>query len=420
MEIIKSDIAILGGGAGGLMCGCAINKSDFNGTSVIIEAQNRCGKKLLATGNGRCNLSNKHITTNCYLGSGKAEALNLFKKYNTSYIINYFENLGLLCRGDNEGRIYPLSNSASSVLDVLRLSLVNTKEYCSCKIESIKKEKDKYIISCKEKIFEAKKIIFTLGGKASPKLSSDGDGYKLLKSLGYNINSLMPSLSPVKVSSPLLPSLKGIRVKGNISLYCDNKLIKKESGEIQFTDNSLSGIAVFQLSPFVNEFFTKNTIQGKKYKQIMLSIDLLPEKTLDETLKILEKRKKTFANLCSEYFTGIFHKRIGLALLKNNNIPTDKNITDLTSKEISLLAKNIKDWQFMPKCISDFNTAQVTGGGIDAGNINFNTMESKRDKGLYFAGEIVDVDGICGGYNLHWAWTSAIIAGENAVKSLER
>lgn len=420
MEIIKSDIAILGGGAAGLMCGCAINKKGFKGTSVIIELQNRCGKKLLATGNGRCNLSNKYITQNCYLGSGKNGAFNLFKKYNTTYIINYFEGLGLLCRADNDGRIYPLSNNASSVLDVLRLSLGNTKEYCSCKIESIKKEKGKYVINCKEKVFEAKKIIFALGGKASPKLSSDGAGYRLLKSMGYNINSLLPSLSPVKVSSPLLPSLKGIRVKGNISLYCDNKIIKKENGEIQFTDNSLSGIAVFQLSPFVNEFFTKNTIQGKKCKHVMLSIDLLPENTLEETQILLQKRKNGCPNLCSEYFTGIFHKRIGLALLKNNNIPTDKNIKDLTSKEILLLAKNIKEWQFTPKCISDFNNAQITGGGIDANDLDFSTMESKKDKGLYFAGEIVDVDGICGGYNLHWAWVSAIIAGENAVKSLER
>lgn len=421
MEFIKSDIAVLGGGAGGLMCGCAINKSGFKGTSVIIEGQNRCGKKLLATGNGRCNLTNEHINESCYFGSAKNEALNLFKTYNTSYIINYFKKLGLLCRADSEGRVYPLSNNASSVLDVLRLSLGNVQEHCSCKIKSITKEKNKYIIDCTEKIFEAKRVIFALGGKASPKLSSDGLGYKLLKAMGYNINSLMPSLSPVKVTSPLLLSLKGIRVRGDISLYNEKGFIKKESGEMQFTDNALSGIAVFQLSPFINEFFTKNTIQGKKCKQLILSLDLLPDNTLQNVTAMLNQRKKIFKNRsCEEYFTGLFHKRIGLALLKNNNIPIDKKIIDLTEKDISALAKNIKEWQFTPKCISDFNSAQITGGGIDKSNIDFITMESKKDKGLYFAGEIVDVDGICGGYNLHWTWVSAIIAGENAVKSLQK
>lgn len=423
MEITKiyTDIAILGGGCAGLIAAAAIAKAGYKDKVIIIERHARTGKKLLATGNGRCNMTNENLFNGSYFGSCGKNALKLFKKYDCTYIKAYFADMGLITRTDDEGRVYPYSNSASSVLDILRLNILknsNTKERCNCSVNNIICEKNGYKLVCNDGVIFTKKLIIACGGKASPKLSSDGSLYKAVKNIGIQTSAVFPSLAPVKVSSPILRSVKGLRTKCSVSLLADGKKIKTESGEVQFGDGALSGICVFQLSRFVNEFFTKGTVYGEKSKKLELSIDLMPGFCKDEIMHMINKRKKDFCALnADELLTGILPKRIGQAVIKScTSGDFSRKIKNFDDDEIKKIVKTIKQWSFEPKCISDFNNAQITAGGVKANEINFETMEAKKFKNLYFAGEIADIDGLCGGYNLHWAWVSGIIAGESAAK----
>lgn len=409
---------IIGGGASGLMCAAALVHNGYMGNVTILEAQKRTGKKLLATGNGRCNLLNKNISKEMYSGSGKDGAWKIISQYNTQYMVKYFADMGLNTVCDSDGRYYPKSNSANSVLDLLRLYISNhenVKEVCQQPVLKIEKQNSKYKVTCQECTYTADAVVFAGGGKASQKLCYDGSCYKLLKDMGICINSLLPSLCPVKVNSPSIRSIKGLRVKGDAALWADGVCLQKESGEIQFGDGTLSGICVFQLSRKVNEFFTKNTINGKKIKEIKITLDLFPEYSQQETFDLIKKRYDIMQNYTIEsFFTGLLQKRIGNAILKESGI-TDLSAkaSSLSVKQLQHIANKLKCWSFSPRCISDFNNAQITGGGAAAEEINFDTMESKRYNRLYIIGETADIDGMCGGYNLHWAWASALTAAKH-------
>lgn len=419
-EKIYTDIAILGAGASGLMACCAIAKSGFKGNILLIENHPRVGKKLSVTGNGRCNLSNNDLGDNCYFGSAKKEALRLFKKFDCNFIKEHFLKLGLLTK-DETGLVYPFSNSANSVIDVLRLQLDFGKIdlLSPCTVTQIKKEKSAYCLTSDNHMITCKKLIMACGGKSAAKLSTDGSGYKLAKSLGYNVASLFPSLAPVKVESPVLRSLKGIRQKCSVTLAVKNKIVRTEIGEVQFTENALSGICIFQLSRFVNEFFTKGTVEGKRCSDINILLDLFPTYDIHEVESIIFANAKCMdLHKIDELFTGVLVKRVGMAVLKSSGIGDfNRNIDTLTSTELKTICRTLKNWCFKPKSISDFNNSQVTAGGITCDEINFNTMQSKKDPNLFFAGELIDLDGLCGGYNLHWAWVSGIIAGNAAANN---
>lgn len=419
---VKTDIIILGGGCAGLAAAAAIAQSGSKLKTIIIERHPRVGKKLLATGNGHCNLSNENLNEDEYFGSCESDAMKLFETYNTAYIKKFFKNLGLISKSDDEGRVYPHSNSASSVLDVLRITakLADITEYCDSDILSIKSITTGFILESRDTIFFTKKLIIANGGKANGKLSSDGSGFALVKQLGIKLASLFPSLAPINVNSAVLRSLKGTRVQATVTLLADCKDLRMEYGEVQFADEALSGICVFQISRFVNEFFALHTVEGNYTKRISIKIDLFPSYDTSGVEAILIHKIKTFASLTIEdFFTGILAKRVGLAILKTCGF-TDftKQIGTFTRDDIKKIAQTLKCWQFEPNSASDFNKAQITAGGLLASEINLKTMESTRYKNLFFAGEIVDIDGSCGGYNLHWAWVSGILAGRNACSVL--
>lgn len=423
-QVIFTDIAILGGGASGLAAACAIGQSGYKGKTLLIERHARVGKKLLATGNGRCNLTNTHLTPAAFHGSCAKQGLVLFQTYDSAYMKQYFNTLGLLTKAEENGLVYPYSNSANSVLDVFRLQLSKyaIEQVCGTHIQEIVRTKQGYRLISEETAIETKKLIMTCGGKAAAKLSSDGSGYTLLKELGYKLAPLYPSLAPVKVDSPVLRSLKGLRVKCMASLLADGKPIKQEQGEVQFGDGTLSGICMFQLSPFVNAFFTSRTVMGKPIKQLEIALDLCPDYTQQEVEQLLLNKAGQFPGESIEaLFTGIFVKRVGQALLKSCGLTEfNRTMGTLNRKEIKNLAYRVKHWVFTPKCISDFAQAQITAGGVRADDLCFSTMESAKDKQLYFAGELVDIDGLCGGYNLHWAWVSGMIAGKSAATEKEQ
>ncbi|MBQ3265884.1 MAG: aminoacetone oxidase family FAD-binding enzyme [Ruminococcus sp.] len=395
---------IIGGGAAGLLCAIRAAERHPDKTIVILEKADRVGKKLLVTGNGRCNLTHIGADAESYHGEGSEQLINiLFKKYSTENVLRCFHKLGLLTHADSEGRVYPLSNQASSVLDVLRrrIAKLSIEERCSTEIKSVQKTADGYEIVAADMRIAAKKLVIASGGRADYAGRESGSR-ELLRSLGLSMSPLSPSLSPVTVKNDLLRSLKGIRAQAQVSLVKNGKIVKSERGEVQFAENALSGICVFNLSREANR------------GGFEIHLDLLPDFTNEQIISEITARIADDPDApAGEIFTGMFHKNIGLALLKTSGIRPSALCNDISEKEIKTLCRHISDWRFVCEENRDFKKAQVTAGGVRLSEIDPHTFESKRHKGLYIVGEALDVDGDCGGYNLQFAFASGLCAGDN-------
>lgn len=404
--MIKKDIIIIGGGASGMICAIKAKEHNPEKSVVILEKQNRIGRKLLSTGNGRCNLSNTDANnTEHYHGSFKT---NLKTVYKECPFLKTLEQFPIALESDSEGRYYPFSNHAGTILDFLRFKLDDLKVdiICDCKVNSVKKDIEIFKISAGDKAFGCKKLVVSTGSPASPKLGADKSGIELLKNLGHKIEPLSPALCPLEViDKTLMPSIKGVRQKGIASLFDGNKLIKTEIGEIQFAENSLSGICIFNLSSYV-----------KDLSNPIISLNLNYDKeNYGQLLYVLNLNKEIFKNREKARFLDSFYvNKLGIAILKSAGIKNlSKPVSTLSKNEIETICETIYDWRFKVKKPQDFGKAQVVSGGVRGDEINPKTMESKVVKDLYICGEAVDINGDCGGFNLNFAFTSGIIAGEN-------
>ena len=406
-------VAIIGGGAGGLAAAirCA---SRFGGKNVIIlEKQNRTGRKLLATGNGRCNISNTDMDMVHYHGD-KRIISSVIGRFSVKSIRKFCSEIGLLLREDEAGRIYPYSNQAATVLDCMRtqLSVLGTEEKCDFFTKKIKKTGFGYEISSPENVIKAENIIMASGSKASPALGSDDSGLMLLRENGIKHTPLFPALSPVETKEKY-KSLKGIRAKGIAEIVADGYTVKKEKGEIQFSDKALSGICVFQCSRIVNEYLYYGTVLGNKTRKIEIAIDLMPDYSAAELERYLRSCKKRFSDKpAGMILSGALHKRLSEAIVESQTI-YKKNCIELEEKEIQQIACAVKCFTFTPVKSDQFSNAQVCAGGIGSDEINTDTMMLKKLPNIYVCGEILNVDGDCGGYNLHFAIGSGIIASDN-------
>ena len=398
------DAVIIGGGASGLMCAVAAKQKNSKLKIAVIEKNDRVGKKLLATGNGRCNLTNRNISPKFYTGSFKKKCGSVFDKIDTDYLLNNFKNLGLLSCCDSSGRYYPLSKQASSVLDVLRFACerLDVDLFCGERIKNIRKNGKGFSVNTESAEFSCKKLVIACGSKASPKLGGNSSAADYLKNLGHTFTPFSPALCPVKVKSELLKSIKGIRATGKATLIRNGKTIKSESGEIQFADNALSGICIFNLSLYAK-------------KDDIISLDLLPDISDKELLSLLFDNKKRFTSLTSDnLLTGILQKRLAQTVLKSCGVRDfSKTCAELSERDIKSVSGALKAFEFTVNELSGFEQAQCARGGVIADEINEKTMQSKKCGGLYICGEAVDICGECGGYNLHFAFASGIIAGES-------
>lgn len=399
------DVVIIGGGASGLMCAIAAKQKNKNISVAIIEKNDRVGKKLLSTGNGRCNLTHKDITAENFCGSFKTQCKAVFEKYDTDKLLEIFKNLGLLHFCDNEGRYYPLCKQASAVLDVLRFACdrLNVKIFCSENIRSIRKNGNNFSVKTDENEFVSKKLVIANGSKAAPKLGGNSSSADYLKNFGHFFVPFSPALCPVKVKSDVIKSLKGIRATAKAVLFDKNvKFVKEEVGEVQFSDNSLSGICIFNLS-----LYTK--------KDFLICLDFLPDISDRELISLIYNNKKLFSDLTIDnLLTGILQKRLGQAVLKESEV-TDfsRKCSTLSDSEIENIVRIIKNMCFPVIENCGFEQAQCALGGVSGREIDETTMQSKIMKNLYICGEAIDLCGECGGYNLHFAFASGLTAGEN-------
>ncbi len=399
------DLAVIGGCSAGLVAAINAKRIQPKLSVAVIEKLPRIGKKLLATGNGKCNITNMQALYHSYVNRGFAEYA--LESYPPEKIIEFFASLGLLTYSDSCGRVYPESNMAASVVDALRFELerLGIDVYCDTPVTEIRKAKNGFSVNGE---FFCEKIILAAGGKASPPQGSDGSGFALAKSLGHKITPTVPSLVPLNASSEITRPLKGVRARNvNLTLKGD-KILAKTQGEILFTDYGLSGIAAMELAAPAQKY-----IDAVKCNPFTF-VDFLPDMAYNELLDYLKNLNK-IKGFCTvdNFLTGILPKPLGIAICKACKLyKADRLISSLSEKDLHSVAEKIKNFPLEITGTRGFVNAQVTSGGIKVDEINEKTMESKLCKNVYFAGEIIDVVGGCGGFNLQWAWASGMLAGE--------
>lgn len=398
------DAVIIGGGASGIMCAISAKAKNSNIKLAIIEKNDKICRKLLSTGNGRCNLTHTNISSDKFKGSFAKQANNIFKRYTTDYLINIFESLGLVSYADNDGRYYPVSRHASAVVDILRFACERNKVdvFCSENIKSIKKQNGRFITVTETTEYISGKLVIACGSKAAPKLGGNASGIDYLKNFSHHTTAFSPVLCPVKVKSELINSLKGIRSLATATLKRNEIILKTETGEVQFTEKALSGICIFNLSVYTQ-------------KGDIIELDLLENYSFTQAYNILCRQANLFSSqTIDNIFTGIFQKRLGQAVLKAAGIiDFSRKCSELSSRELKMICNKVKSMRFEVIENCGFEQAQSTLGGVKGEHINEYTMESKILKGLYIVGEAVDICGECGGYNLHFAFSSGHLAGEN-------
>lgn len=406
------DIVIVGGGAAGLAAGAAALKTDGTLKIKVLERQARVGKKLLATGNGRCNYTNLNLSGDNYFGD-KSGALAVLRKFTPESNIEFFRDLGIYPRYEEEGRVYPYSNQAAAVVDVLRFALVHRggEITVDCQAEKISKTKKGFLLNTTVGEVHCKALILACGGGASPDLGGCFLGYKLAAALGHRVVDPEPVLTPLKTDNSFTKALKGLKFSGEITLLQGGEYVSACRGEVLFTEYGLSGIAAMSLSCH---------LPGRSLADLTVALDFFPDLAWQELLLILKERQQNLSYLTLEnYLTGLVNKKVGQQLLKRIlQKQLSQGVQELSDGDLKKLAKGLKEFTLQVTGNNGWKQAQTTAGGVPLDEVAPETMASKKCKGLYFAGEMLNVYGDCGGYNLQWAWSSGRLAAVCAVQAL--
>jgi len=400
---------IIGGGAAGLLAAILIKKSGR--PVVLLERNARVGKKILATGNGRCNYTNIGASPEDYYSENPNFVEAVLSRCSPQEVISFFEELGIAHKVEEDGKVFPMSDQASSILDVLRYELDEEDVLCNAFVKEIIPIKGGYCLNLEDgrKLF-GERILIATGGKAMPSTGSDGNGYRLIEQLGHRVTPLRPSLVQLMLDAEGLQAVSGVKFKGVATLMCDGKKQQSESGDVLFANYGISGPPILQLSAPAGALIEKN-------KKPMVSLNLLPEFETAALLSHLYTRFHSRPDKTLAFaLVGLVNKRLIPKVIQAAGIPSGQMLAGtLSNREMKALADVLQNWTFKVKGTKSWPSAQVTAGGVDTKEMDPATMASTKHPGLYFAGEVVDVDGRCGGYNLHWAWTSAMVAAESMV-----
>ena len=418
------DIAIIGGGAAGLSAAVfACREARRFGKTIrlgVWEKAPRTGKKLLATGNGTCNLTNSETAPSRYHQAeptqrGQAVLAQVLKAFPAAEARKFFSSIGVESVEKDRGRVYPLSLQAGAVLDCLRLTMAaqGAEEFCSRSVNALLPVKKGWRLETEEGTVQARKVLVCCGGAAAPALGGSADGYSLLTRLGHTRTPLFPAIVQVKTETELVRSLKGIRLDAGVRFCLDGREMAAETGELLFTEYGVSGPAVMHISRCVGDW------ERRRRGRLTVQLDLLPGWSAEQAERCLAKRRELAGRTREDYLTGFLQKRVGQTLLRAAGLgPLARPAAELSDGEVRCLAALMKDWTLNVTGTQGFGGAQVTAGGIPLEEFNAHTLESRLCPGLYAAGEVLDADGDCGGFNLHWAWASAYAAARGAVASL--
>lgn len=419
--INKKNIAVIGAGAAGMTAAIASAKAGAD--VVIFERNDRVGKKILMTGNGKCNLGNTRLTMDMYYTDSPAFVSDRLKDFGTNDTIKFFNALGLMIKEKNGG-LYPVSEQASSVLDVLRfkLSELEIKVVNECMITEIRKHdkggKNKFLLYADTKKMPEEyrsgfdSVIIACGGMAAPATGSDGNGYRLAHSFGHTLKQTVPALVQLRCEESFFKSIAGVRADARVEIYADTKKAACERGELQLTDYGISGIPVFQISRTAAYLL-------KSKKKLDVHIDFLPDYSDEDFKKVIDDRfDKCADKSVEEFFAGMLNKKLMQLFIRLSGLKPEERIqtgdkNNKNKEKIMNLFSLCRNFKVTVIGTNPFANAQVTAGGIPLSEIT-ETFESRLCSGLYLAGEILDVDGKCGGYNLQWAWCSGYTAGISA------
>lgn len=401
------DVIIIGAGASGLMAAAAA--ASKGARVALLEHKDDIGKKILATGNGRCNFTNTDMSVNKFHGS-KALIKNGLSQFNYADTIRFFKELGIPAY-DNAGYIYPNSRQAASVVAAFRMELMrlHVDVKTGINITDIKPADDRtgYCIQTDRGSFKSKRLIIACGLTASPKLGSDGSLFRQIEALGHHIQKPLPALCGFSCDGLNFKKITGVRCDATVASVIDGQMTEQNTGELQLADYGISGIPVFQISSLMSRALDKG-------QRVEVIIDFLPAFSDDELNGYIKDRSITTTDNRSlnEMLNGLLNNKLLLELIHKSGVSPDKKGKLLTDDDCKSLTRSIKHTAVSVKKPRGVEFAQVCAGGIYTKEIDVRTLESKIHPGLYFCGELLDVDGICGGYNLQWAWTSGYIAGE--------
>ncbi len=402
------NIAIIGGGASGMMA--AIQAAKKHATVTIFEKNDRVGKKILMTGNGKCNLSNTNFDLRFFHSDTKTDLSTFFDAFGVKETISFFEKEGMLIKNKN-GYLYPASEQASTVLDVLRFALKRLGVICKtdAEVKKIYKKGNQFGVETKTETIYFDSVIIASGSKAGPQQTVSGSGYMIAKSLGHHVVEPLPALVQLRCKEDYFKQIAGIRTDCSLTMLVNGKPTQCERGELQLTEYGISGIVVFQLSGNAAKALKcKNTVQ--------VQMDFLPDFT-EETYKafVHNRFEAKKGQTAEEFFLGMTNKKLLMLFLKLSGLSPAEIVDEQTKEKCQHVFSLLRTFTVNVKETNPFPNAQICCGGVRMDEVT-NNLESKIVPGLYFCGELLDVDGRCGGYNLQWAWTSGYIAGVHAAK----
>ncbi len=427
-----TELVIIGGGASGMTAAiCAAQEAKDEGYSLavtILEQKDSVGKKILATGNGSCNLSNEKMDPVCYHSDTPADVEKVIRRFDVGETLDFFRDLGVMTRS-RDGYLYPRSGQASAVRDafILRLKSLGVQIRAGIRVTGIQKTEDGFHIFTEQKeggmkqghkktparhTLRADAVILAAGGMAAPKFGSDGSGYELAVSLGHTLSPVVPALVQLRISPHPFKKVEGVRTIAKVTAQVEGEVRAEDTGELQMTGSCLSGIPIFQISRQISKALAAG-------EEAEVGIDFLPEwKEEDLQRFLLTRREQFLENTAGEYLEGIFNKRLVPALLELAGIRIRTKMKDLSQEDIKKLASVCKNAVVPIEDTNGFDHAQVCAGGVCLNEIDIKTMESRKISDLYLTGELLDADGICGGYNLQWAWATGFLAGTAAADAL--